>query len=87
MPNTSSAKKALRSSVRKSVYNTARKFKIKNALKDVRQSVAAASENTSEFLSKAFSQLDKAVKSNLIPKGRADRKKSRLSKLVDSVKK
>jgi len=82
MPNTQSAKKALRSSIRKQQTNLARKFKIKNAVKDLRKSVETTSENIQEKLSDAFSQLDKAVKSNLIPKGRADRKKSRLSKLI-----
>lgn len=40
----------------------------------------ATTTPTSENLSKAFSSLDKAAKKGLIPKGRADRKKSRLSK-------
>jgi small subunit ribosomal protein S20 len=85
MPNTSSAKKAMRSSARKNVFNTARKWKIKNSLKELRKVVAT---NVSEFqptLSKVFSQLDKAVKSNLIHKNKANRKKSRLAKMVDKA--
>ncbi len=35
---------------------------------------------TADNLSKAFSSLDRAAKKGLIPKGRADRKKSRLAK-------
>jgi ribosomal protein S20 len=73
MPNTKSAKKALRSSLRKKEVNTTRTNKLKNALKSFRKALTPAT------LSNAFSALDKAVKSNIIPKGRADRKKSRLS--------
>lgn len=38
-----------------------------------------------ENISKAFSSLDKAAKKNLIPKGRADRRKSRLSKKLTAT--
>lgn len=75
----------MRSSIRKNVVNTARKFKIKNALKDLRKSAEVNAKDVQTKLSVAFSHLDKAVKSNLIPKGRADRKKSRLAKAIDAL--
>ena len=82
MPNTSSAKKALRGSLKKKAFNLVKKSNIKNALRDFRR---VLSTNPSEYkatLSRAFSALDKAVKTNFIPKARADRKKSRLAAMV-----
>jgi ribosomal protein S20 len=81
MPNTRSAKKANRSSLKKRGYNKARSFKVKEALKGVR---VAGNDSVSltTAISNAFSALDKAVKTKLMPKGRADRKKSKLSVLL-----
>jgi len=87
MPTTKSAKKAMRSSARKQAVNTARKYKVKNAMKDLRKATAAEAKDVQTKLSAAFAQLDKAVKSNIIPKGRANRKKSRLAKMVDALNK
>jgi ribosomal protein S20 len=83
MPQTSSAKKALRNSKRKELINKSRKYKLKQALKEFRR---VLSEKPSEYkatLSKVFSALDKGVKNNIIPKSRASRKKSRLAGLVN----
>lgn len=83
MPNTKSAKKALRVSLRKRKYNKAKNYKIKNSLKELRKVLTSKPEAYKDALSKAYSALDKAVKSNFINKKKADRKKSRLSKLVE----
>jgi small subunit ribosomal protein S20 len=85
MPNTKSAKKAMRSSAKKYEQNSARKWKIKNALKDFRKVLATDPANYLPSLSKVFSAFDKAVKTNLVHRNKADRKKSRLAKLVDRV--
>lgn len=85
MPNTKSAKKAQRSSLRKNEINTARKWKIKNALKDLRKILVTNKDAYLPALSNTFSQLDKAAKSNLIHKNKANRKKSRLAKMVAKV--
>lgn len=82
MPNTKSAKKALRSSLKKREYNLARKFKIKNSLKDLRKALTTNPNDYLTALSSVYSSLDKAVKGNFIPKNRADRKKSRIAKMV-----
>lgn len=82
MPNTKSAKKALRGSLRKREFNSVSKNKIKNSLRSLRKSLTEGIAESQESLSKAFSALDKAVKTNFIPKGRADRKKSRLAALL-----
>ena len=82
MPNTKSAKKALRSATRKQRFNALRRTKIKTALKEFRRALATKPKDFQATLSKSFSALDKAVKTNLIKKNAADRKKSRLAKMV-----
>lgn len=82
MPNTKSAKKALRASLKKREYNLARKFKIKNSLKNLRKAITTNPSDYITALSNVYSSLDKAVKGNFIPKNRADRKKSRVAKMV-----
>jgi len=80
MPILKNAKKALRVSKRKTVINSRNKSQVKTALKKV---VAAASPET---VSEAFSKIDRAVKRNILPKNRAARIKSRLSRAVSSSK-
>lgn len=82
MPNLKSAKNALRTSQRRRVINLVKKKKISTAHKNLRNAIRDRVENLQDHLSQAYSALDKATKSNFIPKKRADRKKSRLSKLV-----
>ena len=85
MPNTSSAKKALRSSSRKRKFNRLRTYKIKNALKELRLNLEQGGKNAQEAMARVYSSLDKAVKTNFIPKRRADRKKSRIAAMVEKV--
>lgn len=80
MPITKSAKKALRASKRKRVFNIARKEALKGAIKQVRSSKNA------DALSKAYQAIDKAVKRGLIKKNTASRKKSRLSAFLKRSK-
>ena len=83
MPITSSAKKALRVSKRKHTFNQRRKDTLVETIKKVKKFVA--DKNTAEavkFLSAAYQAIDKAAKTNLIKQNTANRKKSRLSKLV-----
>jgi small subunit ribosomal protein S20 len=82
MPNTASAKKALRGSLRKRNFNLLKKAKIKQAYKGLRKNIQNDVANASKSLSAVFSAIDKAVKSNFITKQKAARKKSRASKLL-----
>ena len=87
MPITSSAKKALRASRRKRVFNVRRKEAAKSAVKDIRKLVAEGKRAEAlVLLSKAFKALDKAAKNHTLKKGNADRKKSRLAKLTATPK-
>jgi small subunit ribosomal protein S20 len=82
MPNTKSAKKALRSSLKKKEYNIVTKFKIKNALKTLRKGLKTNPADYQTNLSQTFSAIDKAVKTNLLHKNTAARKKSRLVAMI-----
>ncbi len=85
MPNTAAAKKAMRVSLRRKEINTARKWKIKNSLKELRKCLATNPTAYQTTLSKVFSNLDKAVKTNVIHRNKANRRKSRLAAMVAKV--
>lgn len=76
MPITQSAKKAYRQSIRRRVGNLVKMKAFKEALKAYKKAPSA------ELLSKAYQQLDKAAKVNVIKKNKASRLKSRLTKLL-----
>ncbi len=86
MPITSSAKKALRASKAKRVFNINRKDEMQKVLKEYKKLVA--DKKTAEaikLLPKLQKAIDKASKRGLIKKGNASRKKSRLMKKVSKT--
>jgi small subunit ribosomal protein S20 len=86
MPITSSAKKALRASDRKRVYNARRKKDVSVSIKSLKKLVASGDKKKAvEEMSKVQKALDKAVKGNTLKKNAASRKKSRLSKLIKKL--
>ena len=88
MPNTKSAAKAMRGSARKRVYNIRTKDKFKAAVKTVKQSVEAKNADEAlKALTAAYAALDKAAKKNVIHKNTANRKKSRMAKAINKLKK
>lgn len=83
MPITSSAKKALRASKNKAVYNAKRKDAISDVTKKIKKLVSEQKFRDAErLLPKAFQVIDKAAKTHLIHKNTASRKKSRITALV-----
>jgi len=83
MPITSSAKKALRASKHKAVYNLKRRDAISDTVKKIKKLITAKSIKEAEALMPtAFKVIDKACKTNLIHKNTAARKKSRLAKML-----
>jgi small subunit ribosomal protein S20 len=84
MPITSSAKKALRNSVRKRVFNLRRRNAMKEAVKNARN--LGSSDKTPEALSRAYQAIDKAAKRGVIKPNTAARKKSRLAVLLNKSK-
>lgn len=83
MPITKSAKKALRQSERRRVRNVKKKKKIKNLIKEIKSLISQKKiEEAKKLLPQVYKVLDKAVKTGLIKKGTADRKKSRIAKAI-----
>lgn len=87
MAITSSAKKAIRSSARKRVFNIRRKEALRDAAKSlltalVKKDVAGAEK----LLPIAYKAIDKAMKRGVIKKNTAARKKSRLALAIKRAK-
>lgn len=86
MPIIKSAKKALRGSKSKRVFNLRRLRTMKENTQQVQTSVQEKKiKEARESLSKAHKSIDKAAKRGVIKKNNANRKKSKLSKLVQSI--
>jgi small subunit ribosomal protein S20 len=83
MPITSSAKKALRQSKTRRERNIKQKDAYKDAVKTYRKLVAAKQwADAVAKLPAVYKSLDKAAKTNVITKNKAQRLKSRLAKMV-----
>ena len=83
MPITSSAKKALRASTRKRVFNLRRKNALERAVKDVKKMATGGKKDEAlALLPKAYQAIDKAAKRGIIKANTAARQKSRLTALL-----
>lgn len=83
---TSSAKKAIRNSARKRVFNLRRINNMRSVLKEIRKLVL--DKKTSEataLLPRAYKAIDKAAKRGVIKKNTAARKKSRLTRFINKT--
>ena len=86
MPIIKGAKKALRASERKAVFNLRRKRVLKTEVKNIRDLVKEGkAEEAKKSLPAAYKALDKAAKMNTITKNEASRKKSRLARAIKKV--
>ena len=83
MPNTSSAKKALRQAERRQLNNLRRKRAYKVILKEVKKQAADGNaKGAAAKLPEVYKALDKAAKTHAINKNTASRLKSRVSKFI-----
>jgi small subunit ribosomal protein S20 len=83
MPITTSAKKALRGSEKKRAFNINKKELISKAIKTVKKLVAEKKlKEARAYMGNVQKILDKSVKTGLIKKNAAARKKSRISKMI-----
>lgn len=83
MPITQSAKKALRGSEKKRIFNLRRKRSIKDVVKKIQKAIAGGNvKEAKDLLPTAYKAYDKAAKMNTIKKGNASRNKSRLSAAI-----
>lgn len=86
MAVTQQAKKALRSSQRKRVFNLRRVRAMKSVVKETRELAQAGKSKEAEAnLSMAYKAIDKAAKRGVIKKNTAARKKSRLTTLIQKA--
>jgi len=87
MANIKSAKKRLRVIARKTMRNKALKSNLKTVLKKADAAIAAGgSADTESAVRLAVKKVDQAAAKGILHKNKAARKKSQLSKKLNSVK-
>ncbi|MCX6716621.1 MAG: 30S ribosomal protein S20 [Candidatus Taylorbacteria bacterium] len=87
MPITSSAKKALRVSKRKAIFNIRRENAVEQSEKNIKKLLADKKVKEAEALVPAFQQaIDKAAKTGVIKANTASRKKARMVAAIKRVK-
>ena len=83
MAITKGAKKAVRSSERKRVFNVRRTTAMREVVKNIKKTIAAGdAEKAKTMLPGVYKAIDKAAKRGVIKDNTADRKKSRLSAAI-----
>ena len=86
MPNIKSAKKRMRSSVKKTEVNTIIDSSMRTAIKKFEKEVKAGNkEQASNNLNIAIQRIDKAKTAGLVHKNKAARLKSRLIKMINTM--
>ncbi len=86
MAITKSAKKRIRSSERKKVFNLRKIREMRKNVKDLNTLVQEKKKPEAEkLMSKVYKAIDKAAKKGVIKKNTASRKKSRLSTSVNKI--
>lgn len=81
MAITKSAKKAIRVSKRKKVFNDRKKKIMKDEIKNV-EKLSKSGKVTKESLAKAYKAIDKAVKKGVLKKNTGARRKSKIAKMA-----
>lgn len=86
MPNTESAKKALRQSEHRRVRNISTKRLVKKTVKQYRQLLSRGQfDDAKAKLPLVYKSLDKAVKKGVIKKNKSNRLKSRLTNQLNKA--
>jgi small subunit ribosomal protein S20 len=87
MPNTKSAERRMRSNARKQLHNRSISSRLRRVEKGFRDTVTAGKKaEAAKSLPDALSTIDKAVKSGVITRATANRKKSRLTLALNRAK-
>jgi small subunit ribosomal protein S20 len=87
MPIIKSAKKALRVSKKKTIFNTRRDNAMNGALKNIKKLVTANKIKEAEkMLPEVYTKIDKAVKIKFIKKNAGARYKSRITLFLNKAK-
>jgi len=86
MAITKGAKKAVRSSERKRVFNVRRNNAMRDVIKDIKKAISTGeTDKAKTLLPSAYKAIDKAAKRGVIKDNTADRKKSRLSAAIKRI--
>jgi len=86
MPITKSAKKALRKSIKRRKRNIQRKKRIRTLIKEIKSLLVQKKiEEAKKLLPLAYKSLDKTTKAKTIKKNTANRKKSRITKMINKA--
>ncbi|HSY18734.1 MAG TPA: 30S ribosomal protein S20 [Candidatus Acidoferrales bacterium] len=87
MPNTKSAERRMRNSARKNLHNRSISSNLRRVEKEFRAVIAAGKKDeAAKLLPGVHSAYDKAVKSGVVKRPTANRKKSRLSLTLSTKK-
>lgn len=87
MPNTKSAKRRMRGNARKQLHNRSIMSRLRRVEKGLRDTIIAGKkDDASKSLPDTLSVIDKAVKSGVITRATANRKKSRLTIALNRAK-
>ena len=82
MPNKKSAAKRMRSDSKKRLWNQSTLSELHTRYRNLVEQVKASPDQAKEQARILISKLDKAVSHGIIPHRRADRKKTRIGKLL-----
>jgi small subunit ribosomal protein S20 len=86
MPKTKSAKKSLRKSEKRRIENLRIKERIKKLKKEIKKLIQENKiEEGKKILPLFYKALDKAAKRGTIKKGKADREKSKIAKILSKL--
>ncbi len=86
MPITKSAKKAMRSSRQKRVFNLRRKKAVREEWKELKKLALADPKKAITQLPAVYQAIDKALKRGIIKKSAAARRKSQAARLLNQKK-
>ncbi|WCL49308.1 30S ribosomal protein S20 [Leptospira sp. GIMC2001] len=88
MANLKSSKKDIRRTIKRTAANASKKARLRTSAKNILKNVKEGNLEKASLLYKEYSSLlDKAAKTNLIHKGNASRKKSRMALLISKTSK
>ncbi|MBI4970903.1 MAG: 30S ribosomal protein S20 [Candidatus Omnitrophica bacterium] len=85
MPNIKSAEKRMRSDAKKRHFNQSHISELKTMSKKLAEFGKENAKEAKELAQALLVKYDKAVKMGVIPRGRADRRKSRISVFVNKL--
>ena len=85
MPNSKSAAKNLRKSIKHRKNNAKMESNLQDLIKRSRKLIEAKDDRAKDLVAKILTAIDKAAKQGLIKKHTRDRKKSRLQKKFNQV--